>query len=179
MSSISCYMDIRPPYQAILNLDGPIPNSDSDFTGLVAGERELECGIQAAGLIRLEGVRHVSDQAGNRSYPEAACNLLHCFVLEPSARYRFRIRAGHNIDRFRPLLQRLDDLSQVSLFVVEVRTDHILAGRADRQTICRLIVGAVTQTLPQRGGLDFMNAAAVIERVRCISYLLHPIGESA
>src|SRR5262245_47298745 len=57
-SGIGGYGDCRLSHQTILDAEAPIANLDGDIACFRPGKREVECSIQSARLIRLEGHRH-------------------------------------------------------------------------------------------------------------------------
>src|SRR5215831_4993199 len=66
----------------------------------------------------------------------------------------------------------------MSLLIAQVRSDYVFTGGAHSHAVCRLVVGAVTQTLPHRSGFRITDASTIINCVAGVCYLLDPIGKA-
>src|SRR5262245_10623791 len=67
----------------------------------------------------------------------------------------------------------------MTLLVVQVGTDDILAGWTNSHTVSRLVIGAMAQALPHGRCLRLADAPAIINRIVRIRHLLDPIGKAA
>src|SRR5882724_12244203 len=145
-------VDVRLADKAVGHFERSILDPDRRFAFFGARKGEVDGGIEPARLVWLEDVGHEVEQPGNRARPEATADGLHRLVLELSPGDRFGIGARHYVDGFGPLLQRLHDLLQVALLILQIGADDIFAGRTYGHTVGRLVVGPMAKALPHGRG---------------------------
>src|SRR5262244_1171151 len=73
---------VRRAEQAVLDVERSIPDGDRGLARFRPGEGEMERGVEAARLVRLERIGHGVKQPGDRARPETVAHGLHRFVLE-------------------------------------------------------------------------------------------------
>src|SRR3977135_2636256 len=105
--------------------------------------------------------------------------MLLTLMGKPFGDMLFSIRVLEDIDHLFLLLEWSHNLLEMSLLVRKVRTNHVLAGRAYRQTVCRLVVRPEREALPHGGRLRIANPASVVTGVFAVGHLFDPIGETA
>src|SRR5215467_12573107 len=98
-------MDVRLADEAIRDLEPSILDLDRSFACFGACKSEVERGVKPTRLVGLEDKGEEAEQPGNRAWPEAIADGLHCFVLELAPGDRFGVRARHNVDGLGALLQ--------------------------------------------------------------------------
>src|SRR6184192_2497705 len=128
-------------------------NDDSCLPLLMAGESEVESGIQSRRLAGLEDARHSIQENLYGVRPQAVAHVLDLFVGKPFADMILSVGILRDVNRLFLLLKGPHDLFEVCLPIGEERSNDIFSGRADRQTVRGFIVRPVGQTLPHRSRL--------------------------
>src|SRR5262249_58801752 len=115
----------------------------------------------------------------NRPGPQAVADAPGRLAWEAPGHVLLGVRAGDDVNRLLLLLQRTDDVAQVSGLIREIGADNVFAGRADAQAIRRLVVRPEGETLPHGRRFRVGHLLAIVHGVLAICDLLHPVGEAA
>ena len=108
----------------------------------------MVCRVETLCLSSLKGVREAGQELIDRAGTKPITNQPDDFLGEAASDVGFRIRSGDDVDVFDLFLEWLDDVCCERLPIGEKRLDYIFTGRAYRQAVGGLVVGAERQALP-------------------------------
>src|SRR5262245_59473237 len=94
-------------------LQGAVPNRDGRVFLLLAGEGEVVDGVQLRRLPPLKRQRQPRQEALDRADPQAVTDPLDRLEGEAAGHMLLGVRAGDDVDRLWPLLQRTNDCLQM------------------------------------------------------------------
>jgi hypothetical protein len=155
-----------------------VPDDDRDGAPLVAGEPEVEGGVEAVGGAALEQQGQAEDEAVDRGGPDAVPDPADGFVREAPPHVRLGVGARDDVDGLDLVLQGFDDGVQVLAAVVEPRPEHVFARGAHRHAVGGLVLRAERQALPHGDGLGVRHGGAVARGVPCVDHGLDPVAEA-
>src|SRR5204863_3231910 len=118
-------------------------NDDSCLPLLIAGEGEVEGGVQSSRLAWLEDVRHSAKENPDGVGPQAVAHVLDFFVGKAFGDRYLGVRILGDVNRLLLLLKRPNNFLEVCLAISQERPNNVFSGRADRQTVRRFVVRPV------------------------------------
>ena len=108
-----------------------------------AGERKVICRVQTFRLPALKYEVQAAQKSSDRPLTcKAVSNCFRRFIGKAALNVVLGVRARNNIDRLHFLLQRLQDVVQEFLAIIEKWRDHFFAGGADGQPVRCFLVRA-------------------------------------